>query len=103
MKWYQILPLILATVFAFAVAIAGTLANSEVKKLAEAFKQLGNIQGMPIADIIAVVGEPSGVSSKADGTAYQWMKVASGKSAHYVILVDDDKKAVGFSHQFLSG
>lgn len=64
-----------------------------------AFADLGDIQGMPIADIIAKVGQPNSISSVPDGTLYQWQAIIGASGYHYAILVDADEKAVGYTHQ----
>lgn len=64
------------------------------------FARLGNIQGMPIKQIVARVGAPTSISSTVDGQIYQRLSSVGGSASHYAILVDLEGKAVGFTHQF---
>lgn len=65
------------------------------------FVKLGNIRGMPIDEIIRRVGEPTSISSMADGQLYQWLKTSAFfGSYHYAISVDAAGNAIGFTHQF---
>jgi hypothetical protein len=66
------------------------------------FAKLGDIRGMNIDEIISKVGRPTAISGAENGTLYQWMKNDGANVAHYVILVDNDGRAVGYTHQFMS-
>lgn len=69
--------------------------------MARKFVKLGNIRGMPITEIIRRVGQPSSISSTANGQLYQWIKTSAFfGSYHYAISVDADGNAIGFTHQF---
>ena len=69
--------------------------------MANKFVKLGNITGVPISQIIAKVGQPTTISSTADGELYQWMKTSFFfGSYHYAISVDMNGDAIGFTHQF---
>lgn len=69
--------------------------------MARKFVKLGNIRGMPVEEIIRRVGQPTSISSTADGQLYQWMKTSAFfGSYHYAISVDAEGNAIGFTHQF---
>lgn len=69
------------------------------------FAALGNIAGVPIKKIVKQVGQPSSISSTGDGQLYQWIETSGFffvSSHHFAILVDEEEKAVGYTHQFVS-
>lgn len=71
---------------------------------ANKFQKLGDIQGMPIKDIVAIVGHPTSISATGDengGQLYQWIKTSGRSGYHYAIISDGQGGAVGYTHQFV--
>lgn len=70
---------------------------------ANKFHKLGDIRGMPIKDIVAVVGYPTSISQAGNGgQLYQWIKTSGSSGYHYAIVSDGKGCAVGYTHQFVS-
>lgn len=67
------------------------------------FAKMGNIRGMSIAEVKKRVGSPTSISSIADGSLLQWIKTGLFGGYHYAIKFDAEGKAVGFTHQQVSG
>jgi hypothetical protein len=71
------------------------------RSMARKFVMLGNVRGMPIEEIIRRVGQPTSISATANGQLYQWIRTrAFLGSYHYAISVDQEGKAIGYTHQF---
>jgi hypothetical protein len=69
--------------------------------VANKFVKLGNIRGVPIAQIVNRVGPPTSISSTVNGQLYQWIKTSAFfGSYHYAITVNAEGNAVGYTHQF---
>jgi hypothetical protein len=67
------------------------------------FAKMGDIRGMSVAEIKKKVGSPSSISNNSDGTLLQWIKTGIFGGYHFAIKFDREGKAVGFTHQHLSG
>lgn len=73
-----------------------------IGRRANRFRKLGDIRGMAIKDIVAKVGQPTSISSAANGgRIYQWMKISGRSGYHYAILSDGNGHAVGYTHQWV--
>ncbi|MDB5457196.1 MAG: hypothetical protein JWP92_2781 [Caulobacter sp.] len=68
-----------------------------------AFSKMGDIRGKSPADIKKKVGSPTSISERRDGRLYQWIKAGIFGGYHYAILFDKEERAVGFTHQHVSG
>lgn len=65
--------------------------------------RLGNVQGRPKDEIVALLGPPSAVSAVANGCSLlQWQKVSAySGSWHYALIFDGHGICGGITHEFV--
>lgn len=97
MEW-GIIVVVVLVVMVIAPAIGGAFHTT---MHSNKFAELGDISGRPIEEIIAAVGRPTSIDGAVDGVLYQWMNATGFNQSHYAILVDQEGKAVGYTHQSL--
>ncbi len=80
----------------YGIIRAIILAPGEVLK--QKFRDLGDLRGKSLEEIVAVVGTAQSLSGAADGrTIVQWMSAGY----HIALIFDADAKCEGVSHETL--